>query len=116
MGQDHYATDHDRLIAARLHGTAQRHARWREPTEAETAAAVEELREVAGGPSDLPAEVASLQLGFHEGTLNDPKPRPPLSAQPREAGPTAGRQRRVGCRHSGGGSSALRYVITPRPE
>jgi hypothetical protein len=60
---------------ARLTGAAQRHAPWREPTEAETATAVEELREIAGGRDDLLAEVAGLLIGFYRGTIEEPKAR-----------------------------------------
>ena len=52
------APDVDELTVARLTGAARRHAPGREPTETETAAAVEELREIAGGRADLLAEVA----------------------------------------------------------
>ena len=43
----------DQLLVARLAGAAQRHAPWREPTRQETAAAVAELREIAGSRADL---------------------------------------------------------------
>ena len=39
----------DRIFTAQLHGEAEHHARWRELSEAEHAAAVAELRELAGG-------------------------------------------------------------------
>jgi hypothetical protein len=52
-----------------------RHASWREPAEDEIAAAVAELREVAGDRPDLLAEEAGILLGFHEGGLNEPKAR-----------------------------------------
>jgi hypothetical protein len=58
---------------ARLTGAAQRHAPWREPTEAETATAVEELREIAGDRGDLLAEVAGLLIGFYRGTMEELK-------------------------------------------
>jgi hypothetical protein len=51
---------------ARLSAIAQRHARWRELTEAETTAAVAEFPEIAAAWSDLLAEVAGILLGFHE--------------------------------------------------
>jgi hypothetical protein len=41
--------DRDRLIAARLSGAAQRHARWGGLTEDERAAGAVELREIGGG-------------------------------------------------------------------
>jgi hypothetical protein len=56
-------------------GVAQRHAGWRELTEAETAAAVAELRETAGGRTDLLAEVADILLGASEGELDEPRSR-----------------------------------------
>ena len=62
------AADRDQLTVARLTGAAQRHAPWREPTQQETAAAVEELREIAGPRADLLAEVAGLLTGFYQGT------------------------------------------------
>src|SRR5580698_1658175 len=65
---DHPGSDHDQLTVARLTGAAQRHAPWREPTQQETAAAVEELREIAGPRADLLAEVAGLLTGFYQGT------------------------------------------------
>jgi hypothetical protein len=65
--------DPDQLTVARLTGAAQRHAPWREPTEAETATAVEELREIAGDRGDLLAEVAGLLIGFYRGTIEELK-------------------------------------------
>ena len=73
MANDRPGPDHDRLAVARLSAIAQRHARWRELTEAETAAARAELQEIAGGRADLLAETAGLLLGFHEGDLEEPK-------------------------------------------
>ena len=51
------------------------YARWHEPTEDETAAAVAELREIAGDRPDLLAEGAGILLGFHEGGLDEPRAR-----------------------------------------
>ncbi len=65
----------DQLIVARLAGAAQRHAPWREPTEAETAAAVQELREIAGTRADLLAEVAGLLTGFYRRTSQEARAR-----------------------------------------
>jgi hypothetical protein len=65
--------DADRLLLARIAGIARRHASWREPTGPEIAAAVAELREVAGDRPDLLAEEAGIQLGFHEGGLDEPR-------------------------------------------
>lgn len=61
----------DRILAARLAGTARRHARWRELTAAEEAAAVAELRELASGRADLLAEVAGVEEGASEGELSE---------------------------------------------
>ena len=58
---------------ARISGIARRHASWRAPAENEIAAAVAELREVAGDRPDLLAEEAGIQLGFHEGGLDEPR-------------------------------------------
>jgi len=61
---------------AELHGAVRRHARWREPTQAETAAAVAELREILAGRDDGPgllAGVADVRLGFYEGEPDEPK-------------------------------------------
>jgi hypothetical protein len=77
----------DQLIVARLAGAAQRHAPWREPTAAqrhalwrepttaETAAAVAELREIAGARADLLAEAAGLLTGFYRGTSEEARAR-----------------------------------------
>jgi hypothetical protein len=54
-----------------VHGTAGHHARWRGLTEDEHAAAVGELRELAGGRADL-LEVAGILEGASEGELNEP--------------------------------------------
>jgi len=53
----------DRILVAQLHGTAKHHARWRELTEDEHAAAVVELRELAGDRPDLLAHVAGIRCG-----------------------------------------------------
>jgi hypothetical protein len=63
------------MIVAELTGTAQRYARWEEPDEATTAAAVAELREIAGDRADLLAEVAGIQLGTKQGTPDEPRAR-----------------------------------------
>jgi hypothetical protein len=73
VARDRSRRDNDRLLVARISGIAMRHARWREPTESESAAAVAELREVAGDRPDLLAEEAGIQLGFHEGGLDEPR-------------------------------------------
>jgi hypothetical protein len=63
--------DPDRQTVARLAGTAQLHAPRREPTKAEAAAAVEELREIAAGRGDLLAEAAGLLIGFYRRTVGE---------------------------------------------
>jgi hypothetical protein len=67
MAQDRYAADPDRLIVAGLMGAAQRHASWHELTTAQTAAAIAELRQIAGGRADLLAEVAGILEGAERG-------------------------------------------------
>lgn len=61
----------DRILVARIAGTARRHARWRELTVPEEAAAVAELRELAAGRADLLAEVAGIEEGASEGQLSE---------------------------------------------
>lgn len=73
MAKDRRAPDPDRLLTARLMGVAKRHARWREPTQDETDAAVPELRAIAGDRPDLLAEVAGVLLGASEGELDEPR-------------------------------------------
>lgn len=68
---DYRGSECDQLTVARLAGAAQRHAPWREPTREETAAAVDELREIAGPRGDLLAEVAGLLIGFYQGTAEE---------------------------------------------
>jgi hypothetical protein len=77
MGQrdEGFAPDSDQLTVAHLTGAAQRHAPWREPTEAEITAAVQELREIACGRGDLLAEAAGLLIGFYQGTAEERKAR-----------------------------------------
>ncbi len=77
---DQRASDRDQLTVARLAGAARRHASWREPTQEETAAAVQELREIADPHADLLApdllaEVAGLLIGFYAGTAEEPRAR-----------------------------------------
>jgi hypothetical protein len=67
------ARELDQLTVARLTGAAWRHASGWEPTEAGTAAAVGELREIAGGRGDLLAEVAGLLIGYYQQTAEEPK-------------------------------------------
>ena len=65
----------DRILVAQLTGEARHHARWRDLTEAEHAAAVGELRELAADRADLLAEVAGIFEGTSEGELDEPLTR-----------------------------------------
>ena len=67
--------EQDRLTVARLTGAAWRHASGWEPAGAGTAAAVRELREIAGARGDLLAEVAGLLIGYYRRTAEEPKAR-----------------------------------------
>jgi len=62
----------DRLLIALITGTARHHARWRDLTADEKAAAVAELTELAAGRADLLAEVAGILEGASEGRLDEP--------------------------------------------
>jgi len=62
---DRYRSQADRILIAQLTGEARHHARWHALTEAEHAAAVAALRELAAGRADLLAEVADYPRG-HE--------------------------------------------------
>src|SRR6201986_1924943 len=66
----------DRILVAQLTGEARHHARWRPLTAEEEAAALAELRALAGGRGDLLAEVAGLFEGTREGELDGPVARP----------------------------------------
>ena len=65
----------DRLLVAQLTGTARHHARWRDLTEGEQAAALTELRELAAGRADLLAQVAGIFEGTSEGEPDEPLAR-----------------------------------------
>jgi hypothetical protein len=65
----------DRILVAQLTGEARHHARWRELTGGEEAAAVAALGELAGGRADLLAEVAGILEGAAEGDLDEPLAR-----------------------------------------
>ncbi len=69
------ARELDRLTVARLTGAAWRHGSRGEPAGAETAAAVRELREIAGARGDLLAEVAGLLIGYYRRTAEELKAR-----------------------------------------
>ena len=60
----------DRLLIAELHGEARHHAKWRDLSADEEAAAVAGLRELAGR-ADLLAEVAGILEGAHEGQMDE---------------------------------------------
>ena len=65
----------DRILITQLTGEARHHAKWRELTEDEEAAAVAAIRELAAGRVDLLAEVAGLLKGASEGELDEPLAR-----------------------------------------
>jgi hypothetical protein len=69
------ARELDQLTVARLTGAVWRHASGREPTGQEAAAAVRELREMAGGRGDLLAEVAGLLIGYYRRTADELRAR-----------------------------------------
>lgn len=73
--KESFARERDQLVVPRLTGAAWRHASGQEPSEAETAAAVRELREIAGNRGDLLAEVAGLLIGYYRRTAERPKAR-----------------------------------------
>jgi hypothetical protein len=75
MARDRLRPDCDRLLVARISGIAKRHAQWRAPTEAEIAAAVAELREVAGDRPDLLAEGLDPQFGSARSSAAPPRSR-----------------------------------------
>lgn len=62
----------DRILSARIAGTASRHASTRGGlTGAARASAVAELVELAAGRSDLLAKFAGTEVGLHEGDLDE---------------------------------------------
>ena len=75
MNQDRFAPAADRLLVAQLTGTARHHARWRDLTADEQAAAVTELRELAAGRADLLAQVAGIFEGASAGRHDEPLAR-----------------------------------------
>ena len=62
----------ERILIAQLSGAARYHARWRELTTYEEAAALAVMHEMAAGRADLLAEVAGVALDFYEGELEAP--------------------------------------------
>jgi hypothetical protein len=75
VNQDHFAPAADRLLVAQLTGTARHHARWRDLTQDEQAAAVTDLRELAAGRADLLAQVAGIFEGASAGRHDEPLAR-----------------------------------------
>ena len=65
----------DRILVAKISGEAEHHAKWRELTADEEAAAVAALRELAGGWADLLAKVCGIMEGASEGELHEPLAR-----------------------------------------
>jgi hypothetical protein len=72
VNRDRRAPAADRLPVAQLTGTARHHARWRDLSGDEQAAAVTEL---AGGRVGLLAEVAGIIKGASEGRHDEPLAR-----------------------------------------
>jgi hypothetical protein len=75
MGDHRPRPEGDRILVAKLTGEARHHARWRPLTAEEEAAALAELRALAGGRADLLAEVAGIFEGTSEGELDEPLAR-----------------------------------------
>ncbi len=75
MNQDRPGPGRDRLLVAEITGEARRGAKWRPLTGEEEAAALAELRALAGGRADLLAEVAGIFEGTSEGELDEPLAR-----------------------------------------
>src|SRR5690348_11105166 len=75
MGDQRPRSEADRILVAQLTGEARHRARWRPLTEEEEAAALAELRALAGGRGDLLAEVAGIFEGTSEGELDEPLAR-----------------------------------------
>jgi len=72
---DRPGPDRDRLLVAEITGEARRGAKWRPLTGEEEAAALAELRALAGGRADLLAEVAGIFEGTSEGERDEPLAR-----------------------------------------
>src|SRR5438067_4782582 len=75
MGDQRPRPEADRILVAQLTGEARHRARWRPLTEEEEAAALAELRALAGGRADLLAEVAGIFEGTSEGEPDEPLAR-----------------------------------------
>jgi hypothetical protein len=67
--------DADRLLAAKIIGTALHHARWRELSADEQTSAVTAIFDLAAGRADLLAYAAGILAGASEGTLDEPRRR-----------------------------------------
>jgi hypothetical protein len=67
--------DADRLLAAKIIGTALHHARWRELSADEEAEAVTAIFDLAAGRADLLAYGAGILTGASEGALDEPRRR-----------------------------------------
>ena len=67
--------DSDRILVAQLTGEARHHAKWRELTEAEEAAAVAELRELAAGRADLWPRSLGSSKARRRGSFDQPLAR-----------------------------------------
>jgi hypothetical protein len=75
VNQDRPGADPDRLLVREITGEARHRARWRPLTEEEEAAALAELRALAGGRADLLAQVAGIFEGTSEGEPDEPLAR-----------------------------------------
>jgi hypothetical protein len=75
MNQDRSGANADWIVVAQLTGEARDRARWRPLTGEEEAAALAEIRALAGGRADLLAEVAGIFEGTSEGEPDEPLAR-----------------------------------------
>jgi hypothetical protein len=75
VSQDRPGADPDRLLVAEITGEARHRAGWRPLTGEEEAAALAELRALAGGRAGLLAQVAGIFEGTSEGEPDEPLAR-----------------------------------------
>src|SRR5260370_37874324 len=75
MNQDRSGANADRILVAQLTSEARHRAKWRPLTEHEEAAALAELRALAGGRADRLAQVAGIFEGTSEGEPDEPLAR-----------------------------------------
>ena len=75
VNQDRSGADSDRLRVAEITGEARHRAKWRPLTEDEEAAALAEIRTLAGGRADLLAQVVGIFEGTSEGEPDEPLAR-----------------------------------------